>query len=88
MAAHHLIRMLLHPLLRGGVVGMVIRIQRHRLSEMLLAVREKEEAGYEYVTPIQKIRKQKQTWRYYYGREFFRIDDYEYYVVKMRKVAE
>jgi hypothetical protein len=88
MAAHHHICLFLHPLLRGWVVGMVIRIQRKNLSEMLQAVREKEKTGYECVTPIQKIRKPSQTWRYYYGREFFRIDDYEYYVVKMRKVAE
>jgi hypothetical protein len=86
MAACRLIRLFLHPLLCGGVAGMVIRIQRKNLSEMLQAVREKEKTGYECVTPIQKIRKPSQTWRYYYGREFFRIDDYEYYIVKMRKV--
>jgi len=67
-------------------MDVVIKMKRYTLSEMLQAVREKEKNGYECVTPIQKIRKQKQTWRYYYGREFFRIDDYEYYVVKMRKV--
>lgn len=86
MASGHSSRNLTHGVLRSWVVGMVIRIQRKNLSEMLQAVREKEKTGYECFTTIQKIRKPSQTWRYYYGREFFRIDDYEYYVVKMRKV--
>jgi hypothetical protein len=63
---------------------MVIRIQRKNLSEMLQAVREKEETGYECVTPIQKIRKQTETWNGITPRNI--VSDYEYYFVKMRKV--
>jgi len=69
---------------------MLIRIQRHRLSEMLQAVREKEKIGYECVTPIQKIRKSKKIFNYDDRKEKFSlfsgVSEYEYYFVKMRKV--
>jgi hypothetical protein len=69
---------------------MVIHIQRHRLSEMLQAVREKEQQGVECVAPIRKIRKSKKIFNYDDRKEKFSVfsgvSEYEYYFVKMRKV--
>lgn len=69
---------------------MVIRIQRHRLSEMLQVVREKERQGFECVAPIRKIRNMKKIWQYRYGDEDFKqfggVDEHTFYFVKMRKV--
>lgn len=69
---------------------MIIHIQRHRLSEMLRAVREKEKSGYECVAPIRKIRESKKIFKYDEKKEKFSVfsgvNEYEYYFVKMRKV--
>ncbi|EZP77577.1 hypothetical protein H839_08089 [Parageobacillus genomosp. 1] len=69
---------------------MLIRIQRHRLSEMLQAVRAFEAQGYECACPIQKIRKSKKIFNYDDRKERFSlfsgVSEYEYYFVKMRKV--
>lgn len=71
---------------------MMIHIQRHRLSELLQAVREKEQQGFECVTPIRKVSKPKKLWNYRYGDEDFRnfggVDEHTIYFVKMRKVTE
>jgi hypothetical protein len=71
---------------------MVIHIQRHRLSEMLQAVRSLEAKGYECVCRIRKIRNMKKIWQYRYGDEDFKqfggVDEHTIYFVKMRKVVE
>jgi hypothetical protein len=69
---------------------MMVHIRRHRLSEMIRAVREKEEQGFQCVAPIQKIRNTKKLWEYRYGDDDFKgfngVDEHTFYFVKMRKV--
>ena len=68
---------------------MVITMQRYHLGEILKAVREKEKEGFECVIPITKVAKSQKKWKYstYYERyiDFDHVDEYEVYVVKMRK---
>lgn len=69
---------------------MIVTLKRYRLSEMVRAVKEKEEQGFECVAPIQKIRNMKKVWDYRYGDDDFKgfggVDEHTFYFVKMRKV--
>lgn len=69
---------------------MIVTLKRYRLSEIVRAVREKEEQGFQCVAPIQKIRNTKKLWEYRYGDDDFKgfngVDEHTFYFVKMRKV--
>jgi uncharacterized protein involved in tellurium resistance len=69
---------------------MIVTIKRPRLKEIVRAVQEKERQGFECVAPIRKIHKSNKVFKYDRHlkkfHDFERVEEREFYFVKMRKV--
>lgn len=69
---------------------MEVAVRRMKLGQLMRAVRDLEQRGWECIAPIQKITNEKKVFAYdeKVGRfkDFKCVEGYEYYYVKMRKV--
>lgn len=65
-------------------------LKRSDLRSLALAIIEHEKRGYECVAPYKKMKTLRKNWNYNRSNNDFKdfrgVDEYEYYIVKMRKV--
>jgi hypothetical protein len=71
---------------------MIINIKRPSIREMIRVVKEREKEGFECVAPIRKIQTSRKNFKYDQKlkdfHQFERVEEREFYFVKMRKVDE
>lgn len=71
---------------------MEVAVRRMKLGQLMRAVRDLEQRGWECIAPIQKIANSKKIFRYDERCDRFIdfecVQGYEFYYVKMRKVSK